>query len=45
MGNTLDKSVSQWEDKHAFIAPDHGRAIIKRIIDHAPSILKPNEAL
>ena len=42
---TLDKSVTQWEDKQALIAPDHGLAIIKRIIDAAPSYIKPNELM
>lgn len=42
---TLDKSVAQWEDKNALIAPDNGLAIIKRIIDNAPEYLKPNALL
>ncbi|CAN5203237.1 hypothetical protein BH09DEP1_BH09DEP1_8550 [soil metagenome] len=41
----LDPSVSQWEDKNALIAPDGGMALIKKIIDAAPSYLKPNELL
>ena len=36
--NTLEKSVTQWEDRNALIAPDHGLALIKRIIDTAPNI-------
>ena len=39
---TLDKSVTQWEDKNALIAPDDGLAIIKQIINEAPKYLKPN---
>lgn len=41
----LDKSVTQWEDKHALIAADHGLALIKKIIDNAPKYLKKNETL
>lgn len=42
---TLEKSVSQWEDKHALIAEDHGLALLKKIIDAAPEYIKPNDAL
>ena len=42
---TLDRSVSQWEDKRALIAEDQGMALIKKIIDAAPAYLKPNELL
>ena len=40
---TLDKSVSQWEDKNALIAEDDGLALIKKIIESAPAYLKKNE--
>lgn len=43
--NTLEPSVRNWEDKNALIAPDHGLALIKRIIDQAPAYIKPHEAL
>lgn len=43
--NTLEPSVRNWEDKHALIASDHGLALIKRIIDQAPSYIKSNERL
>lgn len=43
--NTLEPSVRNWEDKNALIAPDHGMALIKRIIQQAPSYIKPNESL
>ena len=39
---TLDKSVTQWEDKNALIAPDDGLALIKHIINDAIAYLKPN---
>ncbi len=42
---TLDKSVSQWEDKNALIAQDDGLALIKKIIDVAPTYIKQNDAL
>lgn len=42
---TLEKSVTQWEDKNAFIAPDEGCALITRIIDEAPKYLRPNAIL
>lgn len=38
---SLDRSVSQWEDPQALEAPDHGLAIIKKIIDDAPEHLTP----
>jgi release factor glutamine methyltransferase len=40
--NTLDVSVTHWEDKRALVAQDHGLAIIERIIHDAPRFLKPN---
>lgn len=40
---TLDVSVTHWEDKTALVAPEHGLAIIKRIIEQAPHFLKPNK--
>lgn len=43
--NTLEPSVRNWEDKNALIASDHGMALIKRIIQQAPSYIKPNESL
>lgn len=42
---TLDKSVSQWEDKNALIAEDDGLALIKKIIATAPAYIKKNDAL
>lgn len=43
--NTLDVSVTHWEDKRALVAQDHGLAIIERIIHDAPRFLKPNHEL
>lgn len=43
--NTLEPSVRDWEDKNALIADDHGMALVKRIIDQAPSYIKANEQL
>lgn len=42
---TLDKSVSQWEDKNALIADDNGLALIKKIIANAPCYLRENKPL
>lgn len=42
---TLDKSVTQWEDKNALIAEDDGLALLKRIINDAPEYIKKNLAL
>lgn len=42
---TLDKSVTQWEDKNALIAEDDGLALIKRIINDAPEFIKKNKSL
>ncbi len=42
---TLDKSVSQWEDKNALIAQDNGLALIKKIVDTAPRYIKQNDVL
>lgn len=41
----LDESVTQWEDKHALVADDHGLELIKKIIDQAPYFLKFNQEL
>lgn len=38
----LDKTVTQWEDRAALIAPDSGLAIIKKIIKQAPHFIKQN---
>ena len=40
---TLDLSVSQWEDHQALIADDAGLAIIKKIIAQAPQYLKTDQ--
>jgi release factor glutamine methyltransferase len=37
---SLDSSVSKWEDPKALAAPDHGLAIIKKIIKEGPIWLK-----
>lgn len=37
----LEPEVTQWEDKQALVAPDHGLAIIEQIVQHAPAFLKP----
>ncbi len=42
---TLDTSVTQWEDKTALVANKHGLSIVEKIIAHAPQWLKPNDAL
>ena len=41
----LDKSVLNWEDENALFAADNGLAIIKKIIDAAPSHLKQNKEM
>jgi release factor glutamine methyltransferase len=43
--NTLDNSVSQWEDYNALIAQDDGFALIKKIIVQAPHYIQPNEEM
>jgi release factor glutamine methyltransferase len=43
--STLEKSVTEWEDKQALVAPDNGLAVIKKIIDGAPRYIKPNDIL
>jgi release factor glutamine methyltransferase len=43
--DSLDVSVSRWEDPHALFAPDDGLAIIKQIIDQSPAYLKTNKEL
>ena len=43
--NTLDPSVTKWEDKAALVADEKGYGIIKKIIDQAPSLLQYNEAI
>ncbi len=42
---TLDKSVTQWEDKQALLAADNGLALIKQLIEKAPQYLRANDAL
>ena len=41
---SLDSSVSRWEDPKALAAPDHGLAIIKEIINGAHIRLKKNSS-
>ncbi len=43
--NTLDPMVKNWEDKQALVAPDHGLAIIKEIVNNAKKYLKKNDAI
>ena len=40
--NTLAPSVSNWEDKQALIAEDHGLKLIQEIIEQAPYYLRHN---
>lgn len=42
---TLDQSVTTWEDKHALVAPHDGLAIIQKIIAQAPRWLQENQEL
>lgn len=42
---TLDPSVTHWEDKNALIAPDHGFDIIKKIIMGAADHLRYNKII
>ena len=42
---TLDKSVTQWEDKKALITDDEGMALIKKIIDAAPQFIRADSAV
>lgn len=37
---SLEKSVTEWEDHHALIAPENGLGVIKQIIDQAAQWLK-----
>lgn len=41
----VDDSVKKWEAEHALLAQDHGLAVIKNIIAHAPEYLRDNEFL
>lgn len=43
--NTLDRSVTAWEDKRALVAADDGLALIKKIITTAPAYLKENSEI
>ena len=40
--DSLDDSVTAWEDRQALIADDHGLALIKKIITQAPHFLRQN---
>lgn len=42
---TLDPSVTEWEDKYALVADDSGLALIKKIITQAPQHLRLNKEL
>ncbi len=42
---SLEPSVTQWEDKQALLAADDGMALIKKIIDRAPTYIKKNGEL
>lgn len=42
---SLEKSVSLWEDKNALIASENGLALIRKIIKQAPAFLKENSNL
>jgi release factor glutamine methyltransferase len=42
---TLDQSVTVWEDKQALVAPNNGLAIIEKIINQAPHWLQVNKEL
>jgi release factor-specific protein-(glutamine-N5) methyltransferase len=39
---SLDKSVTEWEDKNALVASDKGLGIIEKIIQEAPHRLRAN---
>ena len=41
----LDKSVKDWEDEQALIAPNNGTGILKAIINQAPTFLHQNHAM
>jgi release factor glutamine methyltransferase len=43
--NSVEKSVTLWEDEHALLAADNGMAIIKQIIQQAPAWLDINKEL
>jgi release factor glutamine methyltransferase len=43
--DTLEKTVTQWEDHGALIAQDNGLAIIKQIIVQAPSFIHTNNEM
>lgn len=43
--NTLDASVTKWEDKRALIAEHNGLAIIERIISQTPHYIRTNADL
>lgn len=42
---SLEPSVTRWEDRRALLAPDNGLGIIKQIIKEAPKFLKPNSQM
>ncbi|MDP3889005.1 MAG: peptide chain release factor N(5)-glutamine methyltransferase [bacterium] len=42
---SLEPSVTQWEDKNALVANNEGLAIIKKIISHAPAYLHANNEM
>lgn len=42
---SLDTSVTNWEDLQALFAPDNGLAIIKQIINQSPAYLKTHNQL
>jgi len=42
---TLNKSVTEWEDKAALVAPDKGLSIIETIINQACCFIKLNDEL
>lgn len=42
---TLDRSVKDWEDRTALIANENGLGILRKIIEQAPSYLRPHHEL
>ncbi len=42
---SLDETVTQWEDHNALIASDDGLAIIKKIIAQAPQFIQTNDEM
>jgi release factor glutamine methyltransferase len=43
--NTLDESVTKWEDYHALVANNNGFELIEKIIAQAPAFIQTNNEM